>query len=156
MSASLLLMISLALTSQGKPAEQPSPDVLFRKGNLMAWCIVPFDSKKRNPVDRAKMLKDLGFTKFAYDWRDEHIPTFDQEIAELKKNGVELSAFWFPASLNPQAKRFLKHSNATRFIPNFGSRWATPHRAKIRRPKYKPLAIKSDLLQKLPGKSVAV
>jgi hypothetical protein len=85
MSASLFLMISLAVTSQGKPTEQPSPDVLFRKENLMAWCIVPFDSKKRNPVDRAKMLKDLGFTKFAYDWRDEHIPTFDQEIAELKK-----------------------------------------------------------------------
>ena len=108
MSASLFLMISLAVTSQGKPTEQPSPDVLFRKENLMAWCIVPFDSKKRNPVDRAKMLKDLGFTKFAYDWRDEHIPTFDQEIAELKKNGVELSAFWFPASLNPQAKKILE------------------------------------------------
>ena len=103
MSASLLLMISLALTSQGKPAEQPSPDVLFRKDNLMAWCIVPFDSKKRNPVDRAKMLKDLGFTKFAYDWRDEHIPTFDQEIAELTELSVDqVKVYIF------RARRFLK------------------------------------------------
>ena len=45
------------------------------RDNLIAWCIVPFDSKKRGPEDRAAMLQKLGFKHFAYDWRGEHIPT---------------------------------------------------------------------------------
>lgn len=108
MTSSMLLMLGLSLCAQGKPSEPPSPDVLYRKDNLVAWCIVPFDAKKRNSADRAKMLKELGFSKFAYDWRDEHIPTFDEEIAQLRKNGVDLSAFWFPAGLNAQAKKILE------------------------------------------------
>ena len=27
------------------------------------------------------MLKRLGFKHYAYDWRGEHLPTFDREIA---------------------------------------------------------------------------
>ena len=46
---------------------------LFRKENLVAWCIVPFDKNKRGPVERAEMLKDLGIKKVAYDWRAEHV-----------------------------------------------------------------------------------
>ena len=53
---------------------------LFARDNLIAWCIVPFDSKKRGPEDRAAMLQKLGFKHFAYDWRAEHVPTFDAEI----------------------------------------------------------------------------
>ncbi len=34
------------------------------------------------------MLERLGFRHFAYDWRAEHIPTFDAEIEALKKHGV--------------------------------------------------------------------
>src|SRR5262249_40928452 len=45
---------------------------LFRQDNLVAWCIVPFDAKKRGPEDRAAMLERLGFKHFAYDWRAEH------------------------------------------------------------------------------------
>ncbi|MSR31316.1 MAG: c-type cytochrome [Gemmataceae bacterium] len=108
MTESLLLMFSLALAGQGRPAEQLNPDSLYRKENLVAWCIVPFDAKKRTPAQRAEMLKRLGFQKFAYDWRDEHIPTFDEEIAQLKKQGIELTAFWFPGGLNSQAKKILE------------------------------------------------
>ncbi|MBI5091602.1 MAG: TIM barrel protein [Candidatus Hydrogenedentes bacterium] len=67
---------------------------IFAKDNLVAWCIVPFDAKKRGPVERADMLKRLGFSKFAYDWRDEHVPSFDQEIVTLKEHGIEFFAFW--------------------------------------------------------------
>ena len=80
---------------------------LFEPGNLMAWCIVPFDAKKRGPVERAQMLKKLGITKLAYDYRAEHIPTFDAEMEALKANGIELSAWWFPGSLNNEAKLIL-------------------------------------------------
>ena len=68
-------------------------DVL-RRENLVAWCIVPFDAAKRGPAERAIMLKELGITRCAYDWREEHVPTFEQEILEYKKNGIEFFAFW--------------------------------------------------------------
>src|SRR5690242_2920825 len=50
---------------------------LFARDNLVAWCIVPFDSRQRSPEDRADLLKRLGFRRFAYDWRAEHLPTFE-------------------------------------------------------------------------------
>ena len=59
-------------------AKRPSGRRLFAPDNLMAWCIVPFDAKKRGPEERAEMLKTLGLRRFAYDWRDEHLPTLDQ------------------------------------------------------------------------------
>ena len=85
-------------------AAEPSSTELFARKNLVAWCIVPFDSKKRGPEERAAMLEKLGFSKFAYDYRAEHIPTFDQEIECLKRHKVELTAWWFPTSLNDEAK----------------------------------------------------
>src|ERR1700749_4446343 len=47
---------------------------LFRRDNLMAWCIVPFDSKKRGPEDRAAMRERLGFKHFAHHSRAGAIP----------------------------------------------------------------------------------
>ncbi len=80
---------------------------LFRRDNLIAWCIVPFDSKKRGPEERAAMLAKLGFKHFAYDFRDEHVPTFAAEIEACKKHGVALDAWWFPNTLDARAKQIL-------------------------------------------------
>jgi hypothetical protein len=80
---------------------------LFARDNLVAWCVVPFDAKKRTPEDRAAMLARLGFKRYAYDWRAEHLPTFDRELVALKKHGIELTAVWFPAELNADAKLLL-------------------------------------------------
>lgn len=80
---------------------------LFDRSNLVAWCIVPFDAKKRGPEERAAMLEKLGFKLFAYDYRAEHIPTFDAEIAALKRHNVRLLAWWFPGALNDEAKLIL-------------------------------------------------
>lgn len=81
---------------------------IYEKENLVAWCIVPFDSQKRTPEQRAEMLEDLGIKRLAYDYRPEHIPTFEREIAALKKHGIELTAWWFPTQLNDEAKETLK------------------------------------------------
>jgi sugar phosphate isomerase/epimerase len=80
---------------------------LFARDNLVAWCIVPFDAKKRGPEERAAMLDKLGIKQLAYDWRGEHIPTFDTEIQTLKRHGIQLTAFWFPGSLDDTAKTIL-------------------------------------------------
>jgi len=70
------------------------PPPLFAKENLVAWCIVPFDAKKRSPEERAEMLERLGLTKLAYDWRAEHVPDFEAEIKALKEHHIEFFAFW--------------------------------------------------------------
>lgn len=81
---------------------------IYANSNLSAWCIVPFDVKKRGPLERAQMLKGLGITKLAYDWRGEHIPTFDEELDVLKKFNIELEAFWIPAGREPEKDQTLR------------------------------------------------
>ncbi|MFO1483493.1 MAG: plastocyanin/azurin family copper-binding protein [Verrucomicrobiaceae bacterium] len=81
---------------------------LFDKQNLAAWCIVPFDAKKRGPEERAAMLEKMGVTKFVYDYRAEHIPQWDDELNALKKHHIELMGWWFPTSLNDEAKKTLE------------------------------------------------
>lgn len=68
---------------------------------LIAWCIVPFDASKRGPQERAKMLRELGLTRMAYDWREEHVPTWDAELDATQEHGIEFSAFWCSSSLDP-------------------------------------------------------
>ena len=74
-------------------AQEDAQDI-FAPENLVAWCIVPFDGKKRGPAERAAMCAKLGLKKIAYDWREEHVATFEQEILEYKKHGLEYFAFW--------------------------------------------------------------
>lgn len=81
---------------------------IYANSNLSAWCIVPFDSSKRSPVERAKMLRSLGITKLAYDWRGEHIPHFDEELDVLKKFNIELEGFWVPAGREPEKDQTLR------------------------------------------------
>jgi putative heme-binding domain-containing protein len=91
----------------GVPANEAARR-LFARDNLVAWCIVPFDSKRRGPDDRAAMLERLGFKHFAYDWRAEHIPSFDAEIEALKRHGIALDAFWVaPGELNRESRLIL-------------------------------------------------
>jgi sugar phosphate isomerase/epimerase len=96
--------IALFFISAASTAAEPN---LFARTNLMAWCIVPFDAKKRTPEQRAEMLEKLGFRYFAYDYRAEHIPTFDAEITALKKRNIDLTAWWFPSTLSGEARIIL-------------------------------------------------
>lgn len=79
----------------------------FLTKNLIAWCIVPFDAKNRGPAGRAEMVRKLGFRRVAYDWREKHIPEFEQEILEYKKNGLEYFAFWnWHESMAPLIRKY--------------------------------------------------
>ena len=96
MTKNLLWILNLAvvLTFSCKPEKQTDNSKLFFKDNLVAWCVVPFDTMERSPAERAMMLKELGFKKFAYDWRTQHISEFSTEINELKKQGIHMTAVW--------------------------------------------------------------
>src|SRR5215212_11345081 len=99
-----------SLSSHHLAAQTPAPksEKIFSRDNLVAWCIVPFDSKKRTPEQRARMLESLNLHKFAYDWRAEHLPTFEEELSALKRHHIELTALWFPADLNADARFLLQ------------------------------------------------
>ncbi|MEM7386374.1 MAG: hypothetical protein AAF514_15640, partial [Verrucomicrobiota bacterium] len=88
-----LLILFVGLWFQaGLQAQKPATNL--DRENLVPWCVVPFDAKKRGPKERAQMLKDLGLRRCAYDWRAEHVPQFEEEILEYKKQGIEFFAFW--------------------------------------------------------------
>ena len=67
---------------------------IFNQNNLTAWCIVPFDKLKRGPDERIAMLEKLNFKQYVYDWRSEHIPTFDQEIKLAKQHNIVMEGVW--------------------------------------------------------------
>lgn len=101
------LVSILAVLVAALPVAKAAEFQLFARTNLMAWCIVPFDAKKRGPEERAAMMEKLGVRHFAYDYRAEHIPQFDTEIAACRKHGVSLDAWWFPTVLNDEARLIL-------------------------------------------------
>ena len=99
-------------------ADEKNNEIFARK-NLVAWCIVPFDGKKRGPAERAEMVKRLGLSRVAYDWRKEHVPTFEREILEYKKRNIEYFAFW---SVHEEAfKLFEKHGLTPQIWQTLGS-----------------------------------
>lgn len=91
---SISLIVLLAMFSCGSGKKDLSNKNLFNKENLVAWCVVPFDSVERSPEERADMLKGLGFSQFAYDWRLKHLSTLSDEIKALKNRGIKLASVW--------------------------------------------------------------
>ena len=92
------------LCGLGKAAPAPDP---WARENLVAWCVVPFDAKKRGPAERAAMLERLQLRRLAYDWRQEHVATFDEEVTTMKRHGIEIVAWWFPAKADANAQVIL-------------------------------------------------
>ena len=86
------------LPASDDPGSAPAPagkaDSLFSSGNLLAWCIVPFDSRRRTPAERIAMLKRLGFTQYVWDWRQEHLKDLPGEIRLARENGIRLRGVW--------------------------------------------------------------
>jgi len=53
------------------------------------------------------MLLGLGLRRCAYDWRAEHVDSFEEEILQYKRHGIEFFAFW---DAHPKAfELFKKH-----------------------------------------------
>ncbi|MBL9211112.1 MAG: hypothetical protein JNL92_11635 [Opitutaceae bacterium] len=115
-----LALTLLALAAFRAAAATPAD--LWSRDNLVAWCIVPFDAQKRGPEARAELLQRLGFRYFAYDWRAEHIPTFDAEIRACAARGVTISAWWFPTQLDGNAQKILAALERNKIRPQL---WVT-------------------------------
>jgi len=86
----ILLFLLLAFIYSCKNQKR----VHFEMNNVFPWCIVAFDSKERSPAQRIQMLKELGFDKYAYDWRDRHLGEMESELKLAKENDIEVIAVW--------------------------------------------------------------
>lgn len=106
MSILFRCLLGMGLIHASKAGAGEVPENL-RVENLVAWCIVPFDASKRGPEERAVMLKDLGLRRCAYDWRQEHVASFEEEILAYRKHGIEYFAFW--GSHDEAYRLFRKH-----------------------------------------------
>ncbi len=94
----LLILSGACQKNKTEKVDSVSPQVdlsIYQTDNLVAWCVVPFDSMNRGPAERVKMLADLGFKKFAYDWREKHLPSFPQEVELLEQQQIELLSVWW-------------------------------------------------------------
>jgi len=89
-----VLLVVLIFSCGSSDKKSNGSNSLFNKDNLVAWCVVPFDSAERTPEERAAMLAELGFSNFAYDWRLKHLPTFPAEIKALKDHHINLKSVW--------------------------------------------------------------
>ena len=102
-----LLAVNLAVAGIYAAGASRPVQSIFAKDNLVAWCIVPYDAAKRGPEERAQMLNRLGIQKVAYDWRAEHVPTFEEEILAYQKHHLEYFAFWdWHPSIAPLIKKY--------------------------------------------------
>ena len=66
----------------------------FRTENLIPWSIVAFDKLERTPSERVSMIKNLGFSQYAFGGRKKHVETMVAELNIAKAVGIKISAVW--------------------------------------------------------------
>ncbi|MEZ6043287.1 MAG: hypothetical protein R3C20_22550 [Planctomycetaceae bacterium] len=136
----LLLLLSLSLQLQAlcplladesaKTSQAKARATNFDRSRLVAWCIVPFDAAKRNPAQRANMVTEMGIRRVAYDWRAEHVDSFEDEILQYKQHGIEYFAFW---SWHPAMEPLIrKHNIHPQIWMMFGAPEQGTHEEKVR------------------------
>ena len=93
-----LVLISLACgiggLVSGADARARSLRASLRRQSWSPGASFPFDAKKRGPAERAEMVEGLGLRRVAYDWRPQHVESFEQEIKEYQRHDIEFFAFW--------------------------------------------------------------
>ena len=118
MNRKIFISIFLVFCGELQVAGQTisNDNIMLAQENLVAWCIVPFDSKQRNPEERIAMLKRLNFSQYAYDWRHEHLASFAEEIRLAQRNKIYIAAVWMwidgeldsPGKLSEDNEQLLK------------------------------------------------
>lgn len=100
-----LFILSILVAACTAPVQELDMD------NVLAWCIVPFDIKKRTPEQRIEMLKDLGIKNYAYDWREEHLDEMAKEMSLAKENDINVSSVWMWLDISNDSVGNLSESN---------------------------------------------
>ena len=104
----LLLLICIGSCTNKK-------EYLVKVDEVVPWCIVDFDSLDRSPEERIAMLKEMGFTKYGYEWSERHLADMEEEFKLAKENNIEITSvfLWLnakrdsPGKLSPQNQEML-------------------------------------------------
>ena len=142
-AAALGLLAAFILPAPARAAERE----LWSRANLFAWCIVPFDFRKRDSEQRAQMLDGLGLRAIAYDFRAEHVPTFDTEVETMRRHGIDFFAWWFPTTLNDEARGILAVCRRHRIAPQL---WVMGGGAPVKSPEEQAARIEQETARLLP------
>ena len=87
--AAAILLCSILLCSLRAQAI-PMNSGLVIDDNILAWAFLDFDTEERSPQERAKMLKQLGFSKCGYEGHPRYIEQLEEHIIAYRENGIEL------------------------------------------------------------------
>ncbi|MBT8268425.1 MAG: sugar phosphate isomerase/epimerase [Bacteroidia bacterium] len=106
-----LFLLFTIIFSCAKKVENP-----FNTEELTPWCLVNFDSLERSPTDRIAMLREMGFTKYGYNWDNKHLDQMKEEFALARENNLEIVSIflWLNAKrdsigkLSPANERMLE------------------------------------------------
>lgn len=93
---------------------------------MAAWCVVPYDSRRRAPSERAAMLARLGLAGEVWDWREEHVPLFPAELDALAEHGLRLFGVWAPAVPAEDGGEGPVHPAVAGFVAECATRGLTP------------------------------
>ena len=88
------LMILGTLTGAARPA-----DDVFARDNLVAWCIVPFDAKKRTPGGAGGDARAASASSSTPTTGGPSTCRRSTRRSSPQEDGIELTAVWFPAAL---------------------------------------------------------
>ena len=144
-----LIILPLAAHPARLPAAPAAPgagDAWVRE-DVVAWCIVPYDALKRDSAARAAMLNRLKIRRLAYDWRAEHVTSFDTEVATMTKHGIEIVAWWFPTQLDANARLILDVIARHKIHPQL---WVTGSGAPTKSAEEQHARIESEIVRLRP------
>ena len=85
----LFILILIVFYACNKKSE-----IQIKIDEVTPWCIVNFDSLERSPIDRIKMLKNMGFTKYGYNWDNKHLDYLKEEFALAEENNIEITSIF--------------------------------------------------------------
>ncbi len=109
--AILALLLGCQQPNKQPPAAPATTPLDLSMDNLFAWCVVPFDSVERSPQARVAMLRELGFSAYAYDWREQHLAEMAEEWQLAEASGLDVMAVWLWINGNTDQPGQLSASN---------------------------------------------
>ncbi len=90
------LLLILAMSCARHPRTSKGKKDPFRMDNLFPWSIVAYDSQKRNPEQRIQMIKELGFSQYAFGGNALHFrdTSIIDEWQLAKENHIKIISIW--------------------------------------------------------------
>jgi hypothetical protein len=99
--------LGLFLLSAEAPADEAAANQgsLWKHDNLFAWEVANYDTKKRSPEQRARMLERLGFKHYVYLGSADPLDpstdvnvsqqNVDEEIEAMQRHQIDIVAWYF-------------------------------------------------------------